>query len=105
MFAIIAVSGGALDALRLNCPLLLKLSDLNPIESEEATKKVLLLGRLIIESRMVSLIKSLLDSRTKTFFDSDISSLNVLPSIAQSPKKFDLFYHFETWYNNSIFPS
>ena len=39
---------------------------------------------------MTPLIKNIFDSRTKSF-DSDISSLGVLPSIAESLKKFDLF--------------
>ena len=86
-------------------PLLLKRSDLNSTESEIATKKLLFLGRLITEHKMTPLIKNLFDSGTKTFFDSDISSLGVLPSIAESLEKFDLFYYFETWYNNSIFPT
>ena len=84
-------------------PLLLKLSGLNSIESDVAIKK--LLGRLITEPKMSPLIKNLFDSRTKSFFDFDISSLGVLPSIAESLKKFDLFYYFETWYNSFIFPS
>ena len=54
---------------------------------------------------MTPLIKDLFDSRTKSFFDSDISSLGVLPIIAESLEKFDLFYYFETWHNNSIFPT
>ena len=86
-------------------PLLLKLSGLNSIESDVAIKNLLFLGRLITEPRMSPLIKNLFDSRSKSFFDSDISSLGVLPSIAKSLKKFDLFYCFETWYNSSIFPS
>ena len=86
-------------------PLLLKLSGLNSIESEEATKKLLFSGRLITESKMTPLIKNLFDNRTKSFFDSDISSLRVLPSIAESLKIFDLLDYFETWYNNSIFPT
>ena len=84
-------------------PFLLKLSGLNSIESEVATKKLLFSGRLITEPKMMPLIKNLFDSRTKRFFNSDISSLGVLPSIAESLEKFDLFYYFETWYNNSIF--
>ena len=54
---------------------------------------------------MTPLIKNLLNSRTKSFFDSNTSSLGVLPSIAESLKKFYLFCYFETWYNNSIFPT
>ena len=86
-------------------PLVLKLSGLNSTESEVATIKLLFLGRLITEPKMTPLIKNLFDSRTKNFFDSDASSLGVLPIIAESPEKFDLFYDFETWYNNSIFPT
>ena len=86
-------------------PLLLKLSGLNSIESEAATKKLLFLGRLITEPKMIPLIKNLFDSGTKSFFDSDISSSGVLPSTAESLEKFDYFYYFETWYNNSIFPT
>ena len=52
---------------------------------------------------MTPLIKNHFDSRTKSFFDSDISSSGVLPSIAEPLEKFDLFYYFETCYNNSIF--
>ena len=85
--------------------LLLKLSGLNSIESEVATEKLLFLGRLISEPKMTPLIKNLSGSRTKSYFDSDISSLGILPSIAKSLKKFDLFNYFETWYNNSIFPT
>ena len=84
-------------------PLLLKLSGLNSNESEVATKN--LSGQLITEHKMTPLIKDLFDIRTKSFFDSDISSLGILPSIAESLEKFDLFYYFETWYNNSIFPT
>ena len=63
------------------------------------------LGRSITEPKMTSLIKNLFDSRTKSFFDSDISSLGVPQSIVESLKKFDPFYYFETWYSNSIFPT
>ena len=48
-------------------PLLLKLSGLNSIESEVATKKLLFLGRLITEPKMTPLIKNLFDGRTKSF--------------------------------------
>ena len=54
---------------------------------------------------MTLLIKNLFHGRPKSFSDSDISSLGVLPSTAESLKKFDIFYYFETWYKNSIFPT
>ena len=85
-------------------PLLLALSCLNSVESEIATRKLLLLGRLINELKMSPAVKSLLDSRTKRFFDSDITSLGVLPcSIAEALHKYELFHYFRNWYNSSTF--
>ena len=64
-------------------PLLQKLLGLNSIESEIAIKKLPFLGRLIKEPKMSPAVKSLFDSRTKSFFNSDITSPGVLPSIAE----------------------
>ena len=85
-------------------PLLLKLSGLSSIESEVAIKMLFFLGRMITEPKMTPLIKNLFDSGTKSFFDSDHKAI-WSPIIAESLKKFDPFYYFETWYNNSIFPT
>ena len=85
-------------------PLLLALSCLNSVESEIATRKLLLLGRLINEPKMSPAVKSLFDSRTKSFFDSDITSLGVLPSIAEALHKYELFHCLENWHNSSTFP-
>ena len=63
---------------------------LNSIESEVATKKLLFFGRLITEHKMTPLTKDLFDRSTKSFFDSDISLLGVLSSIAELLEKFDL---------------
>ena len=60
-------------------PLLLKLSCLNSIESEVATKKLLFSGRLFTEPKMTPLIINLFNGRNKSFLDSDIPSL-ILPS-------------------------
>ena len=49
-------------------------------------------------------VKSFFDSRTKSFFDSDITSLGVLPGIAEALHKYDLFHCFENWHNSSTFP-
>ena len=76
-------------------PLLQKLSGLNSIESDIAIKKLLFLGCLIKEPKMSPVVKSLLDSRTKSFFNSDIPSLGVLPSIAEVLHKYELFDYFE----------
>ena len=49
-------------------------------------------------------VKSLFDSRTKSFFDSDITSLCALPSIVEALHKYELFHYFENWHNSSTFP-
>ena len=49
-------------------------------------------------------VKSLFDSRTKSFFDSDVTLLVVLPSIAETLHKYELFHNFENWRNSSTFP-
>ena len=85
-------------------PLLLALSCLNSVESEIATRKLLLSGRLINEPKMSPAVKGLFDSRTKSFFDSDITSLCVFPSIAEALHKYQLFHYFENWHNSSTFP-
>ena len=81
-------------------PLLLALSCLNSVESEIATRKLLLSGRLINEPKMSPAVKSLFDSRTKCFFDSDIRSLCVFPSIAEALHKYQLFHYFENLHNS-----
>ena len=86
-------------------PLLQKLSGLNSIESELGIKKLLFLGRLIKEPKLSNAVKSLFDSRTKSFFDSDITSLGILPSIAEALHKYELFDYFEIWNASSTFPT
>ena len=48
--------------------------------------------------------KSLFDSRTESFFDSDITSLGVLSSIAEALHKYELLHCFKNWHNSSTFP-
>ena len=84
--------------------LLLVLSCLNSVESEIATGKLLLLDRLINEPNMSRAVKSLFNSRTKSFFYSNITSLRVLPSIAEALHKYEQFHFFENWHNSSTFP-
>ena len=50
-------------------------------------------------------VKSLFDSRTKSFFNSDIPLLGVLPSIAEVLHKYELFDYFENWHDSSAFPT
>ena len=74
-------------------------------QSEIAIKKLLFLGRLVKEPKMSPAVKSLFDSRTKSFFDSDITTLGVLPSIAETLHKYELFDYFENWHDSSTFPT
>ena len=64
--------------------LLLKLSGLNSIESEIDLKKLMFWGRLIIEPKMTSVVRFLFSSRVDSFFDVNIISRGVLPSICDS---------------------
>ena len=81
-------------------PLLLALSCLNSIESEITIKKLLPDKR----TKNAPAVKSLFDSITKSFLDSDITSLGVLPSIVEALHKYELFHYFKNWHNSSTFP-
>ena len=43
--------------------------------------------------------------RCQSFFDPDIVSLRVLPSICEALHKYDLFSYCDSWFSNSVFPS
>ena len=85
--------------------LLLKLSGLSSIESAIAIKKMLFLGRLISGAKMAPVVRSLFESRTECYFDTNIASKGVLPSICETLHKYDLFGYFESCFSNSTFPT
>ena len=85
--------------------LLLKMSGLNSIASEIAIKKLLFLGRLITEPNMAPTFRNLLKSTTESYFDMNITSVSVMLSISEVLVKYDLFQNFESWFNNSTFPT
>ena len=85
--------------------LLLKLSGLNSVESEIAVKKMLFLGRLILGAKTAPVVGSLFESRTQSYFDTNIASKGVLPSICEILHKYDLFSYFESWFSDSTFPT
>ena len=85
--------------------LLLKLSELNSVESEISLRKFLFLGRLIAETKMASVVRKLFDTRVKSFFDVSIVSLGVLPSLSDALTKYDLFSYFDQWVRDSSFPT
>ena len=85
--------------------LLLKLSELNFVESEIALRKFLFLGCLITETKMAPVERKLFDTMAKSFFDTSIDSLGVLPSICDALKKYGLFCYFDYWFIDSSFPT
>ena len=84
--------------------LILQLAGLNSIESEIDIRKLLFLGRLLTEPKMTFVVKSLFQSRAASYFDPNIKSIGVLPSICDTLCKYNLFIYFETWFHNSVFP-
>ena len=85
--------------------LLLKISNLNSVESEIDLKKLLFLGRLITEPNMSAVVKGLFRSRASSFFEADFTPIGVLPSICEAFNKYDLFHYFQSWFLDSLFPS
>ena len=83
---------------------ILQLAGLNSIESEIDIRKLLFLGRLLTEPKMTFVVKSLFQSRAASYFDPNIKSIGVLPSICDTLCKYNLFVYFETWFHNSVFP-
>ena len=69
----------------------LKLSGLNSIASEIAIKKLLVLGRLITEPNMASTVRHLFESRTESYVDTNITSIDVMLSTSEVLVKYDLF--------------
>ena len=82
----------------------MQLAGLNSIESEIDIRKLLFLGCLLTEPKMTFVVKSLFQSRAASYFDRNIKSIGVLPSICDTLCKYNLFIYFETWFHNSVFP-
>ena len=87
------------------CALLLRLTELNSIEAEINMRKFLFLGRLLTEPKMASSVRNLLRNWTENFFDKNVKSIGILPSICKALNKYDLFNYFEIWFNSSTFPT
>ena len=64
--------------------LLQRLSCLNSVETETALGKLLFLGRLITEPEMAKFVRSLFMSRAESYFDANVTSMGVLPSIIEA---------------------
>ena len=85
--------------------LLLRLANLNSTESQIDLRKLLFLGRLIIETKMPPTVKGLFQCRVDDFFNSSLTSIGVLPSICDALRKYDLFHYLQFWHRDSSFPT
>ena len=54
---------------------------------------------------MAPVVRKLFDTRAKSFFDTNIDSLGILPSICDALKKYGLFSYFDQWFIDSSFPT
>ena len=61
-------------------------------------------GRAITGTKII-LTCPLFESRTESYFDTTITSIGVVLSISEVLVKYDLFQYFESWFNNSAFPT
>ena len=66
---------------------------------------LLLLGRLITESKIAPAVKTLFDSRVKSCFSQGVNSVGFFVQINESLYKYNLNTYFEDWHANSIFLS
>ena len=85
--------------------LLIRLTELNSIETEIDMRKLLFWGRFVTEPKMAPSLRNLLRSRTESLFDKDVKSIGILPSICEALNKYDLFNDFEIGFNSSTFPT
>ena len=84
------------------CQRLLKLSGLWSIDSEIGVRKLLFLGRLLTGDKMAPVFRNLFQIRSQSYFDANIVSLGVLPSISEALYKFS---YFDSWFSDSVFPT
>ena len=54
---------------------------------------------------MAPTLRNLFESRTESYFDTTITSVSVMLSISEVLVKYDLFQYFESWFNDSTFPT
>ena len=59
----------------------LRLTELNSVEAEIVTRKLLFLARLVTEPKMAPSVSNSVRSRTEILFDTDVESIGILLSI------------------------
>ena len=72
------------------CQLLLKFSGLWSIDSEIGLRKLLVLGHLLTGDKMAPVVRNLFQIRSQSYFDANIVSLGVLPSICDALHKYNV---------------
>ena len=85
------------------CQLLLKLSGLWCIDLEIGFRKLLFLGRLLTGDKMAPVVRNLFQLRSQSYFDGNIVSLGVLPTMCEALHKYELFSSFDSWSSDSVF--
>ena len=76
------------------------------IDSEIGLRKLLFLGRLLTGNKMAPVVRNLCQIRSQSYFDANIVSLGVLPSlICEALHKYGLFSYFDSWFSDSVFPT
>ena len=63
------------------------------------------MGHLLTEDKMAPVVRNLFEIRTQSYFDPNIVSLGILPTICEVLQKYDLFNYFDTWFSDSVFPT
>ena len=51
---------------------------------------------------MAPVVRNLLQIRSQSYFDANIVSLEVLPSICEALHKYGLFSYFDSWFSDSV---
>ena len=68
-------------------------------------QKILFLGCLLTGDKMAPVVRNLSQIRSQSYFDANIVSLGVLPSICEALHKYGLFNYFDSWFSDSVFPT
>ena len=74
------------------------MSGLWSIDSEIGLRKLLL-------DKMAPVVRNLFQIRSQNYFDANIVSLGVWPSISEALHKYGLFSYCDSWFSDSVFPT
>ena len=58
---------------------------------------------LVTGDKMAPVVRNLFQIRSQSYFDANIVSLGVLPSICEALHKYGLFSYFDSWFSDSVF--